>query len=613
MTSPKSVFKNGHKYGQKYGKIVAATLCSMLFSACVNPLGSQASLTPPQGNYTGYYYVSTNGGATTPTYVTGSLTTAAAPNVISSTFASSPTNSSTPKVSFSVDVTSSNGTDIVVAFPGLITATMKATWNQDAICFLGDSGFKDQSGNEEENRLCYNGAPDENEFAIDFYPDATDEYVIVVDQVNGNTTPASPPQTYSYDQVLTTASTQDFQSQVQYENTQLSKDSDTEAKMALIPGDLSLTSILSIVTQGLSWNSVLDAIGTFVPFLLPSRWIALDEANQQLKADQLAYTIMQENSANTAEGLVWGLLQDEQALVTLQPYQSKLQGIYTYMEDQVENGQEPPGSDIQIELVIQSLTETVTTLCQAVDDDQRAIAQAMGLMNPEAVTDVVPPTLPPLVLPDIPNINNGQVLEEQAWQQSLEHQQAVALIDVAGDQYKNRFFYWLDPSGAGAGVGIGAGLPASIAAGKENIVEMETDEGQLNQTMNTNIANTVDQLKSAITNYNLQSTSLAEEQELITIYTDEFENSQTADPTALQGALEGALQDEVTKNTAAYQFYIALGNLNRLLLLGPYATIATPPTPAPSASPSPAPTTAAPQPPLVSPYTSIVSSMCGSS
>ena len=106
---------------------------------------------------------------------------------------------------------------------------MNATWNQDAICFVRLHSRIRAATEVMQNRLCFNGAPDEKEVAIDFFADASDEYVSSSIQV-GQHDARSLRRRPTLRQVLMTASTQDFQSQVQYENTQLSQLSDPKPR-----------------------------------------------------------------------------------------------------------------------------------------------------------------------------------------------------------------------------------------------------------------------------------------------------------------------------------------------------------------------------------------------
>jgi hypothetical protein len=537
--------------GIKLTGFAFALSLTAFFTACdpLGPLGgpSTTQTTFKPGTYDGFV-IRRDGQSSAEAFLTGNVAQGTGSTLATGSF------TQTDQTKFSV-VINQQGSSLSLTFPGLSDKTLVVGKSSD--CFASASSAT------VTGRVCLNGQG----ILVDFVPQAGSEIVLGVDFRSTSGSPTTQSQTYSLEQVLKAAKDQSFDSREKFEAAQASREAALQARLDLLP-HFSVGDVFSFMS--LSWTSAIKMVGELAPFLLPSSWINAAQATNQSDVDRDAFLIMQADSMNTAEGLVYSLMRDEKSLATLVAYE----GPITQLRDEIANGEilgtQAPGTTNDLNVVLLSLDQMKSTLGATVDAGKRSISQSMGLMDPGAVLDVTVATagLPSLDNPVVQDLATTQPL---VLERSVELKQVTSMISLASNQLKGRWFDWINPSGGGAV--LGPSFPASIKAGQDSVQEAMAERDKVQSTLLQNLTQDFASITQSLVSYNLAVKTLALQQARITQIENGIVLGRPISGPDLENAYQAAMQAEIQKNQAECDYYIAFANLNRLLYAGVYSQV----------------------------------------
>jgi outer membrane protein TolC len=478
------------------------------------------------------------------------------------------------QVNFELDVESTQD-------PQLFNVTLKGL-SDDVLVVKGDR-FQDCLLSPDRAPVTARVCRGAGGITIEFSNASGVEMSLGFDPRGGDSEPTPvPPANYTLEDVVDQALKQSFDSKIKYEAALASRDNALEARANLLP-HFHVTDALALV-NATSWTSLIGLVGDAVPFLIPSNWFKASSASSQSDVDRYGYLIARADAGSTAEGLVYSLLRDEGSLAVLESYDTPIRKLRDQMAQAESVGAQPAGTASDLTAVLLEIDQMKVTYTAAINGGKRAIGQAMGISNADAVIDVKADHLPSLEHPVYPD---PTATEKLVVDLSLELRQMDSMLIESQTQLRGKKYDWLDPSGTP----LGFGLPASILAGQATVDEMRDQREKLQASLLEKVHQAYDTITTATKTYQIADQKVQLQQAQITRFQNDITLGRPVTGIDLQTALSAAMNSEIARVEANCSYYVAIGNLNRLLYIGQYAQSAiTPlPTPDPSASPSPTP------------------------
>jgi hypothetical protein len=462
-----------------------------------------------------------------------------------------------PSVFWDFKLHANSGSEATLTCPNLFlgTGTLRKEKDSD-YCF---STARGQDGSQ--LRLCYDG----NELSISYVMNSDREYIFALDRHVADAHPKlETPRIYEVSELLELGKNKSFTSELQFQTSVQSRLNSTAAHLNLLP-HISLGSVLGVLSFQL--NSLPGLIGDLAPFLIPSNWFNANAARWQSNADYYAWLLMKANSGNIAEGLAYLVLRDKAIVQMLATYEPPLDEMREIVHRKEILGLLPRGSTKAFIAILTNLQETEIGLKKLVAAENRDLALAVGLVNPDGVAGVIEDTD---LSPDKPVVLDLEEIQNLVIDRSIELRQIDAMINVAHSNVNNRAYSWVSPSG-----NLSFGLPATVGAAMATVKQLTIQRQQLQATLLQKVENAFDEVNVALHTYALAK------QNAVTLK-DRFEQYHTGMVTGLAVSvtdLQVALQDEMKGDTdlvtAKYQYYIAMGKLNRMLMSGQYVDIIT--------------------------------------
>jgi len=210
-------------------------------------------------------------------------------------------------------------------------------------------------------------------------------------------------------------------------------------------------------------------IGDLAPFLLPNRWFEAKSTGLEEKAKDLGILLMQADLATEVEGLAYAYERDRKLrtyylkildhLASLQNFLSSLNPI-----DPIRMLFLP-----RVELITKGMTLDLAKFETLVQGDRFALAQSLGLHNPEGVEDLT-------IEEENPVIEKATSLEKQevaniALRRSFELRQIDFLIESARINQNAVWYNWIDPQNDPK-FGLGPHLVPMFAIEKSKLTEL---------------------------------------------------------------------------------------------------------------------------------------------
>ena len=241
-----------------------------------------------------------------------------------------------------------------------------------------------------------------------------------------------------------------------------------ECLFELLP-HLSSGSVLQAIGGGTI--GIIQGLGDFAPFLFPSRWFQADQAAKRSLAEDDTLALMRADLLPQVEGLVYASLQDEASMGYYRQLIADATASYQTVLNLEAHQQMPAGSADHLLSSIQSLQMDEQGLELLVQKDHSAIAQALGLMNPDGVLEV---SLGSEVSP----VETAQALQAggligTVLDRSLELHQIADFTQMAELQQEEIPYDWLDPA-YDANRDLGFQLGAEVGIAQSKVQELET-------------------------------------------------------------------------------------------------------------------------------------------
>jgi hypothetical protein len=355
-----------------------------------------------------------------------------------------------------------------------------------------------------------------------------------------------------------------FESRVEYEHVMQARHAARGAYLNLVP-HLNLANLLT--NFPLSVYSSIAIIGDVVPFLLPNRWFMAKEAGQLFQAEKYAQIIMQADLATQIEGLGYALQRDEDILDFTRYLKSRVNDVRNGVYALELKKEFPEGSARHLEAYENSIEMDVYTLGQMISADKQALAQALGLHNPEGIVDLVfdPEPTPIEYAVKLDKISLGQV----SLNRSFELQQMDALILYNTYKKQELYFSFLDPT-VDPTIELGLALGEFIKIGNSQNKELQIKREKLQAVAVQKVHSAVDQYNGALDTLAMATEGLKIQEDRIKMILTQVTPNSNLNTLDILSIFQDYTVNWLRQKTIVVGFKIARANLDRLLLQGYY-------------------------------------------
>ena len=376
---------------------------------------------------------------------------------------------------------------------------------------------------------------------------------------------------YSVSELFQQALNQNFDSVIEFQRVVQAKLNTETDYLNLIP-HLSVNSVLNIAA--LNNLGYLKAVGDIVPFLFPTRWLEAREAKYRSEGEFDAWILSKADAASLVEGLSESVARDEQILSVINDNESFIVGVRDQIREREQTGLMQAGASDDVESILNAIEEGKEALISNVQAAKASLAEAVGMDYYDAVSDVK--------LPDLPSLDHMMPYEKEAIlklqdvaiDRSYELRQMSSLIQVSRLQHTASYFQWLDPSGDREG-GLGFDLftyeKISAARTQELIAKREKLEAGILEK----VAITAGRANESLKSYQLTSTGVEIQTRRIQRHLSNMRTGIAFSMSDLTNALQEKLKAQIGLLQSQYSYLIVQGNINRLLLAGPYSNLPT--------------------------------------
>lgn len=426
--------------------------------------------------------------------------------------------------------------------------------SQDGItCFSGDSA-----------KLCYSS----DSFSIELFDGTPSEesFGLVGRLFSGIVVPMpETPRSYTLSEALQTALKRNFGARIEYQHALQARLGAKSAYLQLLP-HVGAGSVLTAVGGGVI--GIVAALGDFAPFLFPSRWFQADEAQKRSVAEQDTLDLMRADLLPQVEGLVYTSLQDVSALGTYQQMVDNTNAAYHAVLNLESQKQMPDGSADHLLSVLQSLKTDMEGLGVVVQKDRSAIAQALGLMNPNGVTEVsLPSERNPIETAQALRFDDlvGTVLDR-----SLELRQLADLRQVAQLQKDEIPFDWIDPA-YDSSRDLGFQLGAEVGISQSRLEELDLLSQQMRQALQVTLNEAIEDYNLALEQYPEVVSHLDLQKKRWNRVLSQVFPGSNLNTLDIQSILGDYLAAELSVESTRLSFRVARARIDRLLLQNTYA------------------------------------------
>ena len=370
---------------------------------------------------------------------------------------------------------------------------------------------------------------------------------------------------FTLSQAVTQALDRNYSERIQVQQTAQAVGLAKAAYLNLIP-HLNINSLIPIAVGDMA--GTLTSFESLAPFLLPSRWIQAAEASWQAKAQQDALTLIRIDTALQVEGLSYTYAHDAAVSDLLTQMYDAAYKVRNQIKVREDAGQLAPGSTDNMDATVESIQENMNTLSLNVAEDKTAIAQALGLNNPDGVKSIT-------LDPETVSAASATPLDEKeiasiALSRSFELRQLSYLLHAAQDQKKELYWDWLDPMG-NPQTEFGVSLISNEGAAAAQVKQIELQIEQMQQTIVTNVYDMVKEYNNEITFYRLAEQTLATQVRILNRLTDQVQSGLNFDMVALVNAFQNDEGAVVSIQDVTAAFRLSRAKLDRYLLQGYYS------------------------------------------
>jgi hypothetical protein len=518
-----------------------------------------ASLQSAMGHYEGFMLTQVSGGALTQMSVSADATLLTqSPPVIALKIATT-----SGEMDFKVQATSDGNSIELDATPGILPAPLHLAKTKGN-CFA----------DAQKDSVCYDG----NELSVNLVAAGLK---LVMDRMAPTAMPKlETPQSYSIDQLIERARTENFDNKVELETLIQANLTAKNSFLNLLP-HLNINVAMNAAAAGavdpFNYLTMARSIGDLVPFILPDRWAGANAAKDSAAAEFDSYRIMQASAMNIVQGLALSSLRDEHALDCLGEDVDLIVQIRDLVKWAERNGggDYPIGSSDQIDAVLLAIDLARTNLKQSLEQERTSLSQAAGFINPQAVAGV-DEVAAPIVSGAVSGTDDDW--RKTALARSLQLLQIDKLIESANAQKAGSFVQWLDPTGDDTG-SIGPGMFSYVEIGSSKVRQLydKRTESQSDILKSVDDALTLSQTIYAQYQSAVKSSTNAEGR--INRFMTDFHGGFSFAMSDLVTALQDRAANDLNQVNAEYAFLTLQAQLNFLTFSGPYAQLLTEPVP----------------------------------
>jgi hypothetical protein len=381
------------------------------------------------------------------------------------------------------------------------------------------------------------------------------------------------PQEYTLQQAVQKAWQQNFDNRIEFQHVTQARAGAQVAKKNLLP-HVSFGTIVNLLTP--SFLGVLQSAGDLLPFLFPSRWIEAKKAQHMDEAELDTLNLLRLDTAVQIEALFYNYENDRQIHDLYSSTIEKAKAIQrdVAFREKLAFANYPPGSTDIVTVPINLLEESFIPMEALVNEDKAAIAQAMGLVNSQGVTDA---KLGIEVLP----IERAQPLNvddvtKVAIARSVELRQLDFLIQAADNNTSGVYWNWLDPTGDPT-MNLGLNLKGNVEIAKSQKIELQINKEKMVQGLGQKAEAAVEDYNSSIKLYAKSLAAIETENRILAKVHSDLVINGKIDFGGLEQDYQDLLTATVSAQNALFTFRCARARIDRLQLQGYYvkATIPT--------------------------------------
>jgi hypothetical protein len=204
------------------------------------------------------------------------------------------------------------------------------------------------------------------------------------------------------------------------------------------------------------------------------------EESFQAKAAKYAFSIMQANLATQVHSLAYSVLYGKTKLKIAEDHSSEVKQALTRIQTLRDLNKISSRSVKAVEGYKESLDVTILEYTKSVNADRSALAESLGLMNPQGVEDIIADE-------EFPNIVDANPIHAHdlfsvSWGIALERRQLFYLKKALTARALEVNFNWLDPTG-NPHTALGFNLFPQGLSARSKMKVLNLEEGKFEQKL----------------------------------------------------------------------------------------------------------------------------------
>jgi hypothetical protein len=373
---------------------------------------------------------------------------------------------------------------------------------------------------------------------------------------------------------------QGFDARIEYQRVLEAREAARVAYANLFP-HFTVANLVSFVGI-LSPVSMITFIAEFFPFVIPNRWIKIEEAKTLSYAETLTQDILRADLAYQVQSLAYTMERDHQNLDFYQRFLRDWQCAYDHLVKVGGVDAETPGSSAHDLLfrthnVFSFAKLEVKRLETAIFTDKTELSMSLGFENSLAVSDINIEEDPNSIThANEFNADQKAKIVLMIQQRPLELVQLNYLIENAGWMRERYYFNWADPDMAQADQSISLSLSPLLAKASAFINQLKTKLDQTKGDISRKAENTVFTYNNSLQSYQIVMVEISHFEEKISRIHSDIMKATTIDElnrvaADMSWVLIQYFQYRLKMNDTVSNFRISRAMLQRLLYQAYYS------------------------------------------
>ncbi len=447
--------------------------------------------------------------------------------------------------------------EIGLSFPDLRWIALKKKGN----CYLssgaqGDSTRVDVCFNEREFSLSVRDSDHHQYFRLSADPFQVPESYEM-----------EAPRKFTLSEALDLALEKNLETRAEYEKMTQATLRAKAAWLSLLPrlNTRAGTTLLAMfVPVNIAVAAISSSLGDWMPVLLPSRWFRAHSSTSLGDAERMAFQAMRANLATHVESLAYVLDQQDKMVTLYDRWISQL-GPMRYEG---------------LERVLVRLKLEQAQAQSVYHATRRALSQALGLHNPEAVAGFVLADEPTLLSSgdrthsSLESITSAVSLQQDevlklARERSFELEQVFHLIQSAKYDQKSHWWWSLDPT-LDPNYSLGPALPTLIAVDQSRIQELHLMADRVSQDLAQRVYETVRAFNEGLRLFPLAERLYGDSEKELTELLNLILTGGPVNPDTLISKIQLLMGNLIRCEAILIDFRLSRAKIDRLLLRGSY-------------------------------------------